>query len=171
VWKNYFTGIFERWLYPSYTCFIFYLQSSAMSVFVEICKPRPSSPLRLSFIGNASEADGLLIEDDFLTEQIDLNRELMKNPATTFYARVVGNFQESGFLEGDILVVDRSLPLQNKKLAVCCIGGKFSVKRVLLKENGLWLASLDNPFHTTQITEEKQFDIWGLVTYVVKRTW
>ncbi len=142
-----------------------------MSVLVEICKPCPSPSLRLSFVGNGSANDGLLIEDDFLTEQIDLNKELQQNPATTFYARVVGNYAESNFSEGDILVVDRSLPFQNKKLVVCCIGGKFSVKRVLLKEDGLWLAALDNPFNATQITEEQQFDIWGLVTYVVKRMW
>lgn len=142
-----------------------------MSVLVEICKPRPSSPLRLSFVGGASEADDLLVDHAFLTEQIDLNRELLKNPASTFYARVVDNFEQSGFSEGDILVVDRSLPFQNKKLAVCYIGGKFTVKRILLKDDGLWLAALENPFETIQITEDRQFDIWGLVTYVVKRMW
>lgn len=142
-----------------------------MSVLVEICKPRPSSPLRLSFGGGTSDADDLLTDNGFLTEQIDLNRELQKNPATTFYARVVDNFEQSDFSEGDILVVDRSLPFQNKKLAVCYIGGKFTVKRILLKEDGLWLAALDNPFETIRVTEERQLDIWGLVTYVVKRMW
>lgn len=169
--ENYFACIFERCRYASYTCFIFYLQSSAMSVLVEICKPRELSAMQLSFVGNTADADDLLIDDSFLTEEIDLNREILKNPATTFYARVVDDFQESGFSEGDILVVDRSLPLQNKKLAVCYLGGKFTVKRVLLKEDGLWLAALHNPFEKIRITEERQFDIWGLVTYVVKRMW
>lgn len=142
-----------------------------MSIVVEICKPSEVSSLRLSYAGGTCETDDLLTDDNFLTEQIDLNRELLKNPATTFYARVVDNYPESGFQEGDILVVDRSLPFQHKKLAVCCIGGKFTVKRVLLKDDGLWLAALDNPFETIQMTEEKQFDLWGLVTYVVKRMW
>lgn len=142
-----------------------------MSVFVEICKAREASPLRLSFVGDTANADDLLPGDNFLTEQIDMNAELLKNPATTFYARVIDDFPESGFSEGDILVVDRSLPFQNKKLVVCYTGGKFYIKRVLLKEDGLWLAALDNPFETIQITEEKQFDIWGMVTYVVKRMW
>lgn len=142
-----------------------------MSIVVEICKPSEVSSLRVSYVGGAPEADDLLTDDTFLTEQIDMNRELLKSPGATFYARVVDNYPESDFQQGDILVVDRSLPFQNKKLAVCYIDGKFRVKRVLLKDDGLWLAALDNPFEAIRITEEKQFDLWGMVTYVVKRMW
>ena len=47
---------------------------------------------------------------DYMTQAIDLNKELVKHPAATFYGRVVGDSMiDAGVEEGDILVIDKSL--------------------------------------------------------------
>ena len=140
-----------------------------MSVVVEICKPVEASAIRMPVI--REEEDYGLSGESFLEASVDLNKEVAHDPAATFYARVVGSSTESGFSEGDILVVDRNAPLQHDKLAVCCINNSFTVKRLQLKDGTLWLEALDTPFRPIALTDENQLDVWGLVTYVVKRTW
>ena len=44
-------------------------------------------------------------------DSIDLNRALISNPAATFCARVIGDsMKDAGINEGDLLIIDRSLP-------------------------------------------------------------
>ena len=124
--------------------------------------PMMGTPVRAGFPSPA---------DDFLEDFIDLNKELVKNKAATFYARVVGNSMETDFSEGDVLVVDRSLPLQNRKIAVCFVDGCFTVKKVRLEGDSLYLEALNTAFKPIRVTEDNQFLIWGIVTYVVKRVW
>ena len=50
---------------------------------------------------------------DYMNSFIDLNKELVRHPAATFYARVVGDSMvDAGVEEGDVLVVDKSLEPQ-----------------------------------------------------------
>lgn len=57
---------------------------------------------------------------DYMTQAIDLNKELVKHPAATFYGRVAGDSMvDAGVEEGDILVIDRALNAQDGDMAVC----------------------------------------------------
>ena len=70
---------------------------------------------------------------DYIEQAIDLNKEIIKHPASTFYGRVVGDsMRDEGIEEGDILVIDKLLELLDDDLAVCFIDGEFTVKRVRL---------------------------------------
>lgn len=67
--------------------------------------------------------------ENYMTGGIDLNRELVRHPAATFYARVVGDSMiGAGVSEGDILVIDRSLEAREGDMAVCFIDGEFTLK-------------------------------------------
>lgn len=67
--------------------------------------------------------------ENYMTGGIDLNKELVRHPAATFYARVVGDSMiEAGVSEGDILVIDRSLEAREGDMAVCFIDGEFTLK-------------------------------------------
>ena len=69
-------------------------------------------------------------QDDRL-ESIDLNRELIRHPATTFLARIVGDSMiGANIYEGDIVVVDRALEVHNDDVVVCCVNGEFNIKFV-----------------------------------------
>ena len=73
---------------------------------------------------------------DYMELAIDLNKELIKHPTSTFYGRVVGDsMKDEGIEEGDILVIDKSLELMDDDLAVCFIDGDFTVKRVRLESD------------------------------------
>lgn len=70
---------------------------------------------------------------------IDLNKELIKHPASAFLGRVIGDsMKDEGIEEGDVLIIDKSLELMNGNLAVCYLDGEFTVKRVMLEPGAAW---------------------------------
>lgn len=106
---------------------------------------------------------------DYMGEVIDLNKELIKNPATTFYAKVVGDsMKDEDIKNGDILIVDKSLELKNEDLAVCYIDGEFTLKRVLLESDRVWLVPSNPDYPKIEVTVKNEFIIWGIVTFTIK---
>ena len=66
---------------------------------------------------------------DYAGETIDLAREMVRHPESTFYARIAGNSMiEAGIHDGDIVVIDRSLEAQNGNYVAACIDGEFTIK-------------------------------------------
>lgn len=110
---------------------------------------------------------------DYVNGVLDLNRELIKHPAATFYARVVGDSMNPGIQEGDILVVDRSLEPFDDCIAVCCLNNEFTIKRIDLskKSEGYIRLIPDNPkYEPFVVTEDDKFILWGVVRYVIHKT-
>ena len=107
---------------------------------------------------------------DFMEDRVDLNRELCHNPLTTFYIRVSGNSMiDAGIENGDLLVVDRSLQPADGKIAICLIDGDFTVKRLKVDIDCIYLMPENKAYPPIKVTEDNQFAIWGMVTYVIKR--
>ena len=107
---------------------------------------------------------------DYMTQAIDLNKELVKHPAATFYGRVVGDSMiDAGVEEGDILVIDKSLGAQDGDLAVCFVDGEFTLKHLKFHENGLTLVPANEKYPSIEVGEGSDFIMWGVVTYVIKR--
>ena len=107
---------------------------------------------------------------DFMETNIDLNKELSENPLATFYIKVKGNSMiDAGINDKDVLVVDRSLEPQNNKIAICCIDGEFTVKRIQVEKDCLYLMPENPNYEPIKVTEENQLIIWGMVTYVIKK--
>ena len=108
--------------------------------------------------------------DDFKEIRISLDRELVKNEESTFYARVSGDSMiEAGLDDGDLLVIDRSLEPQNDKIAVCFIDGSFTVKRLKVDVDCVYLMSENKNYKPIKVSEGDELLIWGIVTYVVKK--
>lgn len=107
--------------------------------------------------------------EDFMEPTLDLNHYVIKNPASTFYARITGDSMEgAGISDGDIVVIDKSLEPKDGNIAVCFIDGEFTLKRILLDKGHLWLQPANPKFKPIEITEENHFLVWGVVTHVVK---
>ncbi len=108
--------------------------------------------------------------DDYLDLPIDLNEFLIKHPAATFYVRVKGNSMEgAGIRNGDLLIVDRAEEPRNKSIVLGVINGEFTVKRIKKKGSDLYLMP-DNPeFKPIKIDDNMDFQVWGVVTYVVHK--
>ena len=107
---------------------------------------------------------------DYMTQAIDLNRELVKHPAATFYGRVVGDSMiDAGVEEGDILVIDKALDAQDGDMAVCFVDGEFTLKYLRKKKDGIRLIPANDKYPVIEVREGTDFKIWGVVTYVIKK--
>jgi DNA polymerase V len=70
--------------------------------------------------------------DDFLDEALDLNELLIRNPAATFFYRAVGDSMTgAGVCSGDILIVDRSVSVQNGDKVLATWGGEAPVCKIV----------------------------------------
>ncbi len=108
--------------------------------------------------------------DDFMDLKLDLNRELVKNPASTFYARVSGvSMIDEGINDGDLLVIDKSIEPYNGCLAVAYIDGEFTLKRFENHGDYALLVPANKNYKPIRITSDNDFMIWGVVCYVIKR--
>ncbi|GAB4451089.1 MAG: translesion error-prone DNA polymerase V autoproteolytic subunit [Bacteroidia bacterium] len=107
---------------------------------------------------------------DFMEETLDINSLVVKNPVATFYARVQGNSMiHLGIEDGDILVIDKSLEPIDGKIAVCIVDGEFTLKQIKIKDKKVFLMPANPDYPPIEITEEKQFMVWGIVTYIIKK--
>ena len=107
---------------------------------------------------------------DYMTQAIDLNRELVKHPAATFYGRVVGDSMiDAGVEEGDILVIDRALDPKDGDMAVCYVDGEFCIKYISRRQDGIWLLPGNSKYKPIHLAEGNEFLVWGVVTYVIKK--
>lgn len=108
--------------------------------------------------------------DDFKESRISLDEELIRNKEATFFAKVSGQSMiGAGLDDNDLLVIDRSIPPTNNKIAVCFLDGEFTVKRLRVEGNEVWLKPENPDYPIIKITEENNFLIWGIVTNVIKR--
>jgi len=75
----------------------------------------------------------------------------------------------AGLDDSDLLVIDRSLEPQHNKIAVCFLDGEFTVKRLKVKHDDIWLQPENPEYEPIKITKENDFVIWGIVTTVIKK--
>jgi DNA polymerase V len=107
---------------------------------------------------------------DFEEEKISLDAFLIKNKEATFYAKASGNSMiNAGISDGDILVIDRSLPVTNNKIGVCFIDGEFTVKRIEILEDKIVLLPENPNYRPIEVSKDNEFVVWGIVTYVIKK--
>ena len=107
---------------------------------------------------------------DDMQEKLNLIKLLVKHPASTFFFRISGTSMVDASLdEGDIIIVDKSLDPYDGCIAVCFIDGEFTVKLVAIDADGVSLLPANERFKPIRITEENNFVVWGIVTYVVKK--
>jgi DNA polymerase V len=101
---------------------------------------------------------------------IDLNKELVKHPASTFYGKVKGDSMvDAGVCDGDILIIDKSLEPRNGDMAVCYIDGEFTIKYIRIDKQVVWLIPAKEAYEPIRVTPENEFLIWGIVTYSIRK--
>jgi DNA polymerase V len=129
-----------------------------------------TQPLNVHFSKNEISAGFPSPAEDYMELKIDLNSELISNPNATFFARVKGSSMiEAGIQDGDILVIDKSKEPQNKAIAVCYIDGEFTVKEIKIEKKACYLMPANPEYKPIKVTEENEFIIWGIVTFVIHK--
>lgn len=132
--------------------------------------PEGEHSMELPFIADGIKAGFPSPAADFDGTKISLDKVVIKNQEATFYARAKGNSMTgAGIDDGDILVIDRSLEPKNNKIAVCYIDGEFTVKRIKIEKDCIYLIPENTDYDPIKVTEDNELIIWGIVTYVLKR--
>lgn len=138
----------------------------ALQFFQSVRKNIPQLPL----VSGAIAAGFPSPAADFEENQLDLNSYLIKNKSATFFARTVGeSMKNSGISDGDIIVVDKSLQPQQNDIAVCYLNGEFTVKRITIDSDIIWLMPENETFEPIKTTIDDNLIIWGVVTGVIKK--
>ncbi len=106
--------------------------------------------------------------EDYIEGNLDLNKDLIKNPAATFFVKVSGNSMiDASIHNGDILVVDRSLEPADRKVVIAVFNGELTVKRIKATGGRVVLISENKDYSPLQVEEEMNFEVSGVVTNVI----
>jgi DNA polymerase V len=131
--------------------------------------PDHGTKMKLPFMDVGISAGFPSPADDFIELSIDLNKHLIKHKDTTFFAKVKGHsMKDAGIYDGDLLVIDKSLEPQDGKIAICQIDGEFTVKRIKIEENLIWLIAENENYKPIKVTPENELMIWGIVIHSIK---
>lgn len=141
-----------------------------MSNNIDIFTPDDGNSIEIPLSGERVAAGFPSPAEGFTTQGLDLNRKLIKNPASTFYARVSGlSMVDEGINDGDLLVIDKSIEPYDGCLAVCFIDGEFTLKRFEKHDGYGLLVPANKEFKAIKVTADNDFCIWGIVTYLIKK--
>ena len=109
---------------------------------------------------------------DHSGERINLTKEMSPNPETTFYAHIEGDsMRDAGILDGDIVVVDRSLEPKSGDIIVAYLDGEYTIKEFRMDASGrfAWLIPHNPDFQPIRVESDSNFSVWGVVTYAVHK--
>ena len=137
---------------------------------IEIFRPDLTNSMEFPLVEDGLQAGFPSPAADYLDLKLDLNQELINNPNSTFFGRVKGNsMTDAGICDGDVLIIDKSITPQNDSIAVCFIDGEFTVKRIKIEKQAIYLIPENKTFKEIKVTPDNNFIIWGIVTYVIKK--
>ena len=137
---------------------------------IEILKPDSVESLNIKLSDTPVNAGFPSPAENHLENTMDLNKALVKNPSSTFYARVKGESMiNDGVDDGDLLVIDRSVEPYENCLAVCFLDGEFTLKKVRLDGDDLLLVPANEKFKPIRVKKDNDFYVWGVVRYLIKR--
>lgn len=106
--------------------------------------------------------------ENYLEKSLDLNDLLIKHPAATFFVRVKGDSMiKAGIHSNDILIVDRALSFAHNRIVIARIADELTVKRIQRVGNRLFLVADNDNYKPIEITSEMDFEVWGVVIYVI----
>lgn len=106
--------------------------------------------------------------EGYIEKALDLNEHLINHPAATFFVKADGeSMVGAGIFPEDLLLVDRSLNPVNGSVVIAVIDGDFTVKRLSLSKDKIRLLPENNNFEPITITEENEFQVWGVVSFSI----
>ena len=108
--------------------------------------------------------------EDFTELSISLDKHLIQNPAATFMAYANGNSMvRSGIHHGDILIIDRSIDARDGDIIIAVLHGEFTVKQLSIVKGIFFLIPKNPRYSPVEISDDMDFEIWGVVTYSIHK--
>lgn len=108
--------------------------------------------------------------DDYLDRPLDFNELLNKNPPATYAARVDGDSMIGvGIFPGDIVVVDRSVPVRDGAIILANVDGRITIKRFRSQNGRVWLHAENPAYPDIPISEGMTLEVWGVIDNSIRR--
>ena len=108
--------------------------------------------------------------EDFSELSISLDKHLIHNPAATFMAYANGNSMvDAGIHHGDILIIDRSLNARDGDIIIAVLHGEFTVKQLSIIDNTFFLLPKNSKYSPVKISDDMDFEVWGIVSYSIRK--
>jgi len=94
---------------------------------------------------------------------------MVRNPPSTFMVRMRGDAMVgAGYLDGDILIVDRSIQHRHGIIVVAIVNGEMCVRR-LNRRVGWVLEPQSGGFQSVRIKSGQDLEICGVVTGMARK--
>lgn len=111
--------------------------------------------------------------DEHVEKRLDPSEFLIDQKDTTFFVTIQGySMMDVGLLPGDKAVVDRSKLASVGDIVLAVLNGEFTIKTLGRHKSGaprLLPANSTGAYAPIEITEDMQFEIWGVVTGSFRR--
>ena len=127
-----------------------------------------SKNLKIPLLSDSVSAGFPSPADDYTEENNDLNEHLISNPYSTFFLRVKGDSMiNAGIKDKDLIIVDKSLTAKPGNIVIALIDGEFTIKRLSMKNNELYLKAENNTYPDFKFKNHIDIQIWGVVVYSI----
>lgn len=154
--------------------------------------PIPQSPTSRQAIETLSQSPGLFVQGasghrmrlvlhrlsagfpspaaDYAEDGLDLNDYLVRNKPASFMFTVKGDsMMNAGIVEGDKVIVDRSVNPKSKDIVVAVVNGEYTIKRLYKFAAKVELRPENPNYQPIVFKEGSELEIWGVVVGVVRR--
>lgn len=107
---------------------------------------------------------------DYVESGLDLNEYLIRNRPATFLFDVCGDSMRGvGIMDGDKIVVDRSVQATHGMIVVAIVNGEHTVKRLYAKDGEVELRSENPRYRPIRLREGEELFVFGVVVGVVRK--
>ena len=138
----------------------------------DVVATRQLQPLQLPFFDiHVAAGFPIPLNNDELSQNIELMKMLCPNPEASYLIRVHGDsMQGAGIYSGDLIIVDKSNRHPSEhEVAVCELNGEYTLKHFVMRDGHGWLIPANSDYPEIEIREGDDFSVWGTVTYVIHR--
>jgi DNA polymerase V len=111
--------------------------------------------------------------EEHVEKRLDPNEFLIDQKDATFFVTIQGQSMiDVGLMPGDKAVIDRSKKPKIGDIVLAVIDSEFTIKTLARKKDGsprLLPANSTGAYSPIDITEEMNFEVWGVVTGSFRR--
>ena len=105
--------------------------------------------------------------DDYVEKGLSLDELLIKHPSSTYLARACGDSMRGcGILDGDILIIDRSITAKSGDIVIAALNGELTCKFLDLKQSQL--LSANSKYPPIKLNGEAELLIEGVVVSSIR---
>lgn len=104
---------------------------------------------------------------DYFQAELSLEEFLVEKPGSTFVSTMSGDdMEQAGVYDGDLLIIDKDLRVQNKDIVVVSLNGEIKCR--MINTHNQVLISCNVEYQDEQIEEMDDFVLIGVVTRSIR---